>query len=287
MERLKQPSESPKKKLKVDVVRHGPSIYRQPEWSDINTADDLNTVGRYEDGSITDEELAKGKEEAIAIVRASAEEIADNIEEDEEVAIWSSPTGRTLETARIIRDVLSERGIQVRSKGNASEHGVKVFDRIGEVKNFSWELFEPLMSGGEVEFDGEKFTIDKSLSNPNNIGYPDYFTSDAIKDIPETAMDSWSKKYIAQIKEFESFADVSERMSKTLQKVKKLNDKKYRIILVTHDALTGALVKTFSSGEMGGVNPGQFLSLERSDNKLVVTRVGDVFEGDSETDVAK
>jgi broad specificity phosphatase PhoE len=276
----------PEKDLKINVVRHGPSTYRQPEWTDVNTADDINTLGRFHDGSKTPEEIAEGKEKAIAIVRASAEEIAEDINPDEEVAIWSSPTGRTLETARIISEVLQKKGIQLRKKGTASEHGIKVFERLGEVENFSWLLFEPLMNGGEMEFQGKKFSIDKSLTNPKGMGYPDYFTTDAIKDIPDEVKQQWPKEYVDQIESFESFADVSERMASTLRKLKNLNDNHYRVILVSHDAMTGAMVKTFTSDQLGGINPGQFLTIERQDSNLVVTRVGDITEGDSNTDIA-
>jgi broad specificity phosphatase PhoE len=260
----------PEKDLKVNIVRHGPSTYRQPEWTDVASADDI----------------AEGKEKAIAIVRATAEKLAEDISPDEEVAIWSSPTGRTLETARIISEVLEEKGIQIRKKGTASEHGIKVFERIGEVENFSWSLFEPLMNGGEFEFQGKKFNIDKSKTNPTGMGYPDYFTTDAIKDIPDEVKQQWPKEYVDQIEKFESFADVSERMVGTLRKLKNLKDKHYRVILVSHDALTGAMVKTFTSDELGGINPGQFLGIERRGGELVVTRIGDLTEGDSDTPIA-
>lgn len=273
--------------LKINVVRHGPSMYRQPEHHDISTANDLNSVGLHEDGAKSPEEMIEGKEKAIAIVRKSAEEIADTITPDEEITIWSSGTGRTLETARILSEVLRERGIKLREKGVSNEHGVKIFDHIGEVKNFSWSLFEPLMNGGEIEFAGKKFKIDKALTNPGNVKYPEYFTSDLIKNIPVEVKATWPQEYVNQIEKFESFADVTDRMRNTLNRLKSLKDKKYRVILVTHDALTGALVKTFTSDQKGGVNPGQFLSLEKSNDKLVVTRAGDVIEGDSETDITQ
>lgn len=275
------------KALKVDIVRHGPSMYRQPEWTDIETANDINTLGRYDDGAKTEEEVRRGKEEAIEIVRETAGKIADEISPDEEVIIWSSPTGRTLETARIISRVLEERGIRLRKKGIAQEYGIKMFEQIGEVKNFSWSLFEPLMNGGEVEINGAKFRVDKALSNPEGLGYPDYFTSDALKQIPASVKQQWPEEYVAEIESFESFREVSERMTKALRRLKAVGDKHYRVIVVTHDALTGDIVKTFTSGEASGINPGQLISLERVENKLVVTRAGNTTSGNSEEDVAK
>jgi broad specificity phosphatase PhoE len=287
MERLEQTGNSPEKEnsLKIDIVRHGPSTYRQPEWKDAGTADDINMIGRYSDGEKTDEEIAQGKAEAVRIIRKTAEEIAAGIRPDEEVIIWSSPTGRTLETARIISEVLEEKGIRLRKKGSAEEYGIRTFEKLGEVENFSWPLFEPLMNGGEVEFDGIKFTIDKALSNPENLGYPDYFTSDAIKKIPAESKALWPEQYVQEIERFESFSEVTKRMADTLRRLKKVEDKNYRVIIVTHDALTGAIVKTFTHDELSGIQPGQFISLEKKGEKLVATRVGDMTEGDSDKDV--
>lgn len=277
MERLDKTDPS-KKELNVNIVRHGPSTYRQSGKGDVKTAEDLNIVGRYIDGTKTEEEIAKGKIEAIKMIKKTAEEIAAEIEPDEEVAIWSSPTGRTLQTARIIGEVLQEKGIKLRKKGASKEYGVKNFERLGEVENFSWTLFEPLMNGGTVEYGDVKFSVDKSLSNPNNLGYPDYFTSDAIKDIPDEVKSQWPKKYVTEIEKFESFAEVTKRMADTLARLKKVSDKKYRVIIVTHDALTGDIVKTFTQNQFSGIEPGQFISLQKKGGELVATRVGDITE---------
>lgn len=287
MERLNIEPNPRYKDLKVDIVRHGPSTYRQPEWNDVKTADDLNTVGRYVDGQKTDEEIAKGKNEAIEIIKKTAEKIAADVEPDEEIVIWSSPTGRTLETARIISEFLQEKGVKLRTKRSAEEYAIKTFEKLGEVKNFSWPLFEPLMNGGEIEHGGIKFQIDKSLSNPGNLDYPDYFTSDAIKNIPDEVKAKWPKDYVDEIEKFESFAEVNKRIIDTLSRLKKVGDKKYRVIIVTHDALTGGIVKTFTHDKFSGINPGQLISLERKDDKLVATRVGDITEGDNEKDITE
>jgi broad specificity phosphatase PhoE len=289
MERLNQEPNpgSEKKELKVNIVRHGPSTYRQPEWDNVKTADDLNAIGQYVDGEKSDEEIAEGKKEAIEIIKKTADKIAAEIEPDEEIVIWSSPTGRTLETARIISEALQEKGIKIRKKGSLEESGIKTFKKLGEVKNFSWPLFEPLMNGGEIEHNGTKCTIDKSLSNPDGLGYPDYFTSDAIKNIPQEVKDKWPKDYVEEIEKFESFSEANKRMIDTLSRLKKVGDKKYRVIIVTHDALTGGVVKTFTHDEFSGINPGQLISIERKEDKLVAKRVGDITEGDSEKDVIK
>ena len=153
----------------------------------------------------------------------------------------------------------------------------------------SWHpdrLARNMMEGGEINFRGMRIVVDKNLSNPKNIGYPDYFTTDAIKDIPPDVKKQWPQEYVSEIARFESFADVSARMADTLRRLKKIGDKKYRVILVSHDAMVGALVKTLTSGQSSGINPAQFLTIERQGDKLVVTAVGDLTEGDNQTDVA-
>lgn len=275
----------PDKSLKINIVRHAPSSYRQPEWRDVETADDINTIGQFKDGEKTAEEIAIGKKEAEKIIRDSAEKIIAEIGSDEEVVIWSSPTGRTLETAKVIREVLREKGIKLKTDVEGKDREIKIFEKLGEVKNFRWELFEPLMNGGEVYLGEKKFTIEKGQSNPDNLGYPDYFTSDAIKKIPAEIKKTWPKEYVKEIESFESFAEASKRMTGTLKKVKAVGDKNYRIIMVTHDTMTGSVVKTFTKNELSGINPGEFVSLERVDDKLVVKRVGNITEGNSEEDV--
>jgi broad specificity phosphatase PhoE len=260
----KESEENPE--LKVDIFRHGESTYKQRQEVPIEEAKDLTPEGEEK-------------------VRENAEILAETIGDDEEVEIWSSPTGRTLHTARIISETFEEKGIKLRKKGSAEEHGIKIWEQLNEVHNFSWVLFEPLMNGGEVEFVGEKFNIDKNQSNPLGLGYPEYFTSGAIKEIPEEVKNQWPKEYVEQIEGFESFIEVTQRMMKPLERLKKLQDKNYRVIIVTHDALTGFIANVFTAGEESGLDPGSFINLERKDGKLIVTKVGDRTEGESSKDV--
>lgn len=285
MERLTKENggqEKPNGDLKINVVRHGPSSYKQPEWNDIETANDLSTVRDIEGKS--ENEINQAHEDALNIVRESAEKIANEISPNEEVMIWASPTGRTLETAKIIREVLKNRGIEIR-KSKESNHNTKIFEKLGEVKNFKWELFEPLMDGGTITYEGKTFTIDKNLTNPKNLHYPKYFTNDEIKNIPQEVKEKWPEEYVKKIESFESFVDVKKRIMSVLEGLKKIHDKDYRIIVVTHDALASSMINTFTSGKKESINPAQFISLERRGDKLVVTRAGDITEGNDKDDV--
>ncbi len=267
MEKIDNVSSEEKKEpsLNVDIIRHGEAKYGQGEVS-MSEAQDLTEKG-------------------IEDVRASANELADLIQPDEEVEIWSSPMGRTLETAKIIAETLEQKGVHLRRKGKAKESGIKVFEQLSEVKNFSWSLFAPLINGGEIELAGKKFIVDKNLTNPNNIGYPEYFTEDAIKDITPEAKAQLPEEYVKEIEGFEKFIDATHRIMKPLSRLKKLNDKSYRVIIVTHDALSGFIANIFSGGEKKGINPGEFINLERQNKKLVATRVGGLKDGNIDIDV--
>lgn len=259
--------EKPKNKpsLRVDIFRHGEAKYEQREVP-IEQAEDLT-------------------EEGIKEVKVSAKELADLIQPNEEVEIWSSPMGRTLHTAKIIAETLEQNRIWLRRKGDAKGPGIKVFEQLSEIKNFSWNLFNPLITGGAVEFGGRKFFVDKNLTNPNNLGYPEYFTDDGIKNITSEAKAQLPEDYVQEIEGFEKFIDVTKRIMKPLSRLKKLEDKPYRVIIVTHDSLTGFIANIFSGGKQSGLNPGEFINLERKERKLIATRVGKLEESDSNTDV--
>jgi broad specificity phosphatase PhoE len=255
---------SENKTLGVDIFRHGEAKYGQGEVP-LAEANDLTEKG-------------------IEKVRENAEQLAELIGSNEEVAIWSSPMGRTLQTAKIIAEVLKQKGIKLRAKGVTEESGIKVFNELTEVKNFSWKSFSPLITGGEVEFAGKKFFVDKSLTNPKNLGKT-YYMENGVGNIDPRAKEQWPKEYVQEIEGFEKFFEATKRIMRPLARLKKLGDKPYRVIIVTHDALTGFIANVFSGGEENGIDPGSFINLERKNGKLVATKVGELKEGDKETDV--
>ncbi|MFA5126855.1 MAG: histidine phosphatase family protein [Patescibacteria group bacterium] len=250
---------------KIDIVRHGQAKYGQEKVS-LAEAQDLTPEGEEQ-------------------VRASAEALTELIGPDEEVVIWSSPIGRTLQTAKIIAETLEQKGIHLRDKAKSDRPGIQTHEQLIEVKDFSWQLFKPLIEGGDLTFAGHKFFIDKKLSNPNNLAYPEYFTEDCISKISPEAKTQWPVEYVQIIDGMEKFIEVTRRMMGTLDRLKKLQDKPYRIIIVTHDALMGFIANIFSAGEKSGVDSGEFINLEIKDDKLVATRVGTITEGDYNTDI--
>ncbi len=237
-----------KNKVKIDIFRHGEARYRQEEVP-IEEADDLT-------------------EEGIEKVKKNAELIAESIKPDEEVAIWSSPTGRTLHTAKIIEEVLSKKNIPLR------EGGIRVFKELGEVKKLSWDVFASLVFGGEIECGGKKFFIDKNKTNPKNLNPREYFINDEAHKIPQAVKDELPEEYLQTIQQLEKYGEATQRIIRALERLEKLKDKNYRVIITTHEALTCFLANIFSQ-ERTGLEPGEFISLEAKEGKLIVNSIGE------------
>lgn len=270
MERLEQKdfnNESKEKPpLRVIIFRHGKAKYEQGKVS-IDQADDLDP----------EEEIN---------VDINAEKIAGTIGPEEEVEIWSSPYGRNLHTAKKIAKKFEEKNIKLRKKADdAQQYGIRIFGQLEETRNFSWQLFEPLMIGGEMEYGGKKFIIDKALTNPKNLYYPEFFVQDEIANIPPEVKKTLPEDYVKRIEEFEKFIDATRRMMKALARLKKIGDKPYTVVIVTHDALTGFIADVFSEGSKKGINPGEYIELERKEGKMTVSSVGFQKEGRSDIDV--
>jgi len=223
--------------------------------------------------------------EGAEAVTKNAEELANSIKPNEEIAIWSSPFGRNLAAAKIIVEVLQTKGIQWRKKAWASRDGIKTFCHLSEVRNFSWKLFEPLVSGGNVVFGERKIFVDKKASNPRDLNPQEYFAEDGIDGLNQELRNSLPDCYLEAIDAFEKFADVTDRMIRVLSRLKKIEDKSYRVIIVTHDALSGFICRVSSAGKKTGLDPGEFISLERRDGKLVAIKVGGTEKSESSPDV--
>jgi broad specificity phosphatase PhoE len=239
----------------------------------VEAANDLLAKETY-----TGESEEKRRTRAIEEVRTSAETLGGTLDKSVPVFILSSPVGRTLHTAKIISEVLSEKGFTV--------NPIKTEKILGEVENFSWTLFEPLMNGGIVTYhdQGEKkFEVNKSETNPRNLGYPDYFMDDSAHQIPPHVKETWPEVYRGMVDGFEKFHDVTHRF---LSKIQSLgNQEEGNFILVTHDCATMHLADSFTDGRQKGLVPGTFIHIERgNDSHLYVKRVGDITDGDTRAD---
>ena len=99
------------------------------------------------------------------------------------------------------------------------------------------------MSGGTINFNGRDISLDKSVTNPKDLTFPEYYNNRAWKGIPNTYE---TKEFIAEMDKIESEEQSNARLTRVVRLVKRYlsTDNKLRIIIVTHQGL------------MSGINPG-------------------------------
>ncbi len=238
------------KELNIHLVRHGLTEYNQ------------GIVSLVEANDLT--------EEGIALVKQAAEDFVKTLSPGETVTIWSSPMGRTLHTAKIFAEILSDNGIIIRGLSKNPTDNILPYSVLGEVENFTWEHFVPLATGGEHEFEGEKFYINKANTNPKNLNAIEYFFRDKAHHISSDESIQWPASYQKLVHGFEKSSEVTERLIKTLRRVAKLQDKDQRLILVTHDAVLAYLGYLATDNKAFGVDRAAIVHLLRENGDLIV-----------------
>lgn len=200
-------------------------------------------TAKYEQGKVAVAEANDLTEEGRELVRAQAERLAAEIEPDEEVTIWSSPMGRTLETATIIADALREKGLNIRVKKSADDSGIspsaentiRVFEALEEVRGLNIRLFSALVDGGSYTLeDGTEVTFDKNKTNPDGLSFQDYYYQGGYKRYLESG-ENIPDEVQASLNSLEEEADIHHRFDRNVGRVSGVqSDKKQRVIIVTH-----------------------------------------------------
>jgi broad specificity phosphatase PhoE len=265
------------KKYCIAVFRHGQSRYRQGnEERSWLGADDL--AFPQISSNETAEEYAEARQKAIDEVRKSAEKLIKTLRKGT-VNLIRSPTGRTTHTLAVIYEILRAHGFD--------DIWCNVSPAIGEMQNFSWDIFAPLLNGGSIlcdENEGQtQLVIDKNHTNPDNLSYPDYIMSDAVRRIGRGFMDLWPESFRRAVESFESFDSVTRRALEEFSAHRGGLDRSH-YIFVTHDSCTMHLTDKYTGGRQKGLAPGSYMTLELSKKKhLVVTGVGDITDGDNKS----
>ncbi len=220
--------------MRVYVFRHGKSEYKQGRVS-ISEANDLTPDG-------------------IETVRNSTNCLSSRISKDVSSGISSSPLGRCLHTSNIIRQTLSEKGFRT--------HEIEVDDILGE-ENLDWDLFEYLVGGGEVEYEGENFFVDKTLTNPRGVSSTRYFREDLANKLSEEARKTLPAKYLERIALFETHASVSGRLEKKLNSLNGHDEDMH--IIATHEGLTGKFIEQLSGNIEACLSSGKYLVVKNKE----------------------
>jgi broad specificity phosphatase PhoE len=219
---------------RITLVRHGEAKYSQLE-STLEEADDLTPNG-------------------IQVVTGNFHNIGRQYSANSSLALVSSPLARTLQTARIAKTIL---GGYVKAPIS-----FEVNPELQEVHNFEWELFFPLVNGGEVEYKGRKFLVDKNLTNPNNIVPGNYFNEDLAHKLSEKARARLPIPYLERIAEFEKAVDVEKRVRRVIGEIGK-SRKAEDIFVFSHDGLIGFFVGDYTNGQSKTIKPGNYAILEK------------------------
>ena len=220
----------------------------------------------------------KQKKFADREVSRSMEKIMPGLNPDKEIVIISGSLLRDLLTTEEVGEILRHVGFTV---GRAI-----VYPELDEVSEFSWDIFAALMEGGEIRFEGVKFSIDKLVTNPKGLAYPEYFIDGWIGKIPDAVKKSWRTSFRYKIENMETFASVQSRFAGVLENL----PREKQIILVTHDGVLLGSVMEFT-GKKRGLQPAGFVEFGFKENRVVVRRVfdsnGDITEVNSSIDIIK
>lgn len=259
----------------ITLFRHGQSGYTQGSHPvPLEAAADLCARPLFEAESVESR-----RARAVDEVRRGAIEVSRKLSPAQLVSIISSPAGRTLHTAKVIRDTLVERGFSVAP--------IQPDLEIGEVGNFEFTLMEPLVCGGQLTYQAGAETYDfvvrKAETNPRDLTFAEYFMSDAVHDLSASVMQAWPESYVKRLKAIERFASVKRRALARIRKV--ATEPEGHFIFVSHEAAALYFADRYTGGRQKGLTPGTFISIDRTpDGRLVITRVGEIADGDSNTD---
>ena len=249
MEKIKQnimTKEGQGHDINITLFRHGKANYTQGVTT-LFQAKDLAEEGRVR-------------------VRQQAEKLSSEISKDEQITIWSSPIGRTLETATIISDVLKEKGFKfrlIKSKDSDTNNPsdldiskiIRPFFTLEEVRGLDITLFSALVDGTSYNLkDGSTIIFDKIKTNPNNMTFQDYYYKGGFKDLLKSG-ESLPEEVRDSLNSVEEESSVHYRFDRKLETLKGIKTKnKQRVIIVSHHAT----IKDHSSEP---VSPGDYVTL--------------------------
>ncbi len=240
---IPRPSESERQNVRVTLFRHGTAKYEQGKVP-VGEAHDLTEAGRD-------------------LVKKQAERLAEEIDKDEEVTIWSSPMGRTLETATIVAETLRDKGFNIRLKkqgeddeaSSLAESAIRTFESLEEVRGLDVKLFGALVNGGSyIAEGGTELTFDKEITNPKGLSFQDYYYQGGYKEYLHSE-NAVPQKVQESLSALEEEGDIHHRFDRNIDRLSKIkSDKKQRVIIVTHHAT----MKDYSEDV---VNPADYINL--------------------------
>jgi len=216
--------------MKIVVMRHGLTDYKQNYPVSIEDADDLQARG-------------------IPKIKSSALKMNGCF--NHQPNIVSSPYGRTIHTAKIVADVLT-----------IPHHYIVLNHELEEVRNFDFELLRVLTQGGIYRFKDESITINSRYTNPNYLPHTTYFNSDLTRQLPVSAKKRLPQELVEKIERMETCTEACQRLENVLQTLDKDS------LVVTHQGLTQRLLEKMGYTHKQYVDRGEFIIVEASNRIL-------------------
>lgn len=225
--------------MKISFIRHWDARY-----DNVLHDKDFQTVGDL-------------KIDAIEKLRSQAQIFADKLISSELVTIWSSPIPRAVETANIFTEELNKREVAIRKR--------KLFSIFEEARGFKWEYLRGMVMGGEVKVNSELLVLDKTITNPKWLSFGQYFRQSAWKLIPSDYISHLGKSGDV-LSNIETFASITNRIFRELERLSKANiDKKNHILIFTHQCNTDFLTELLNEYQFWGIGTGENITLQHRD----------------------
>ena len=254
------------KEIFVALVRHGWTKYTQGNGeSELSSACDLHFSSRQSFPPFT---LPSDRMSEIDIgrkLRSMINHLLHDREINRPIRIISSPTGRCLSTAKVIRSCIQRRDNLSLAKKNGlelyGESGIESDRAWGENRNFEWSIFEPLVKGGKIKHDDkEPFVIDAADSNPNGIDPLDYLDYNLIHSLPSSVTRKWPRWYVKRIRSFETPEERRKRLERNLRQIaNKPNADRFLWIVVTHAGIVAPLLRHYTDNRIRELPRGEWL----------------------------
>jgi len=237
-------------KKTIVIFRHGNTKYLQGNKHEtMKTACDLwhpDFANQVEGQTFEEDRIRKNTDTLASLLNAS-----------KPMKIISSPTGRGIHTSKCISDALVKMGWEMRP--------IEINNDLIECKNFSLDMYEPMVFGGEVRLNGNVCVVDKNLSNPRNLDEPDYFFHDELHRVrTEIKLPSW---YANRLSQFETSTSCKSRMDQAIKLVKS-DESCDQFILTTHAGLAAWPVRFCSNDRVKDLKRGSWMAIKSNFEKI-------------------
>ena len=243
------------------ILRHGAARYRNIKLSESEQTKFFAKNWGIE-AFIT---LAKGspdlKSENIEDLRNNIQEYLaknEDLLKDKEIKIWTSPFGRTMETSAYLIEWIQNNELL---KDNIKS--ISLVDQLQEVKNFERSILSVFVNGWDLEIDGKVVSIDKGITNPDNLSTIDYFFQWVYAKVDDKYL---TKLWILdRINSIETYEEITSRSQKDLWRILGAVGEDQFVFVVSHQAMTDWLFVKKEWYENGWQEAGKFLNIVPSD----------------------